>query len=92
MSPRSQAEQIRATATSAAADADRSRANYVASQQQEAVVAQSRGQLLAGVARARAALSLANQNLEHSVIRAPVAGVVGDRQVQTGNMSSPARN
>lgn len=81
---RQQAEQMRATAASAAADADKSRAGYAASQAQVSVVEQSQGQLVAAVARARAALTLAKQNLSHTVIRAPVDGVVGDRQVQIG--------
>ncbi len=85
----SQAEQMRATAASAAADADKSRASYLASQQQVAVVAQSRGTLAANLAKARAALALARQDLDHSVIRSPIAGVVGDRQVQTGEYVQP---
>jgi membrane fusion protein (multidrug efflux system) len=85
----SQAEQMRATAASAAADADKSRASFVASQQQENVVTQSRAALAASVAKARAALSLARQDLEHSIIRAPVGGVIGDRQVQIGEYVQP---
>jgi len=81
---RQQADHMRAIATGAAADADKSRANYAASQAQVTVVEQSQGQLLAALARARAALTLAKRNLEHTVIRAPVDGVVGDRQVQIG--------
>ena len=86
---RQQAEQARATALSAAADADKSRAGYAASEAQLAVVDQTRGQLLAAVARAQAALTLARQNLAHTVIRAPVDGVVGDRQVQIGEYVQP---
>jgi membrane fusion protein (multidrug efflux system) len=81
---RRDAEQKRATAVSAQADADKSRAAYAASQQQESVIARSRGQLTAALARARAALSLARQNLAHTVIVAPVSGVVGARQAQIG--------
>lgn len=83
------AEQARATAAGAAADADRSRAAFTAAQQQLAVVDQTRAQLLAGLARARANLSLARQNLDHAVIRSPVDGVVGDRQVQVGEYVQP---
>ncbi len=86
---REQAEQMRATAAGAAADADRSRAAYAASQQQVAVIDQSRGQLVAAVAKADAALALARQNLSHTVIRAPVDGVVGGRQVQIGEYVQP---
>ena len=86
---RQQAEQARATALSAAADADKSRAGLAASQAQLAVVDQTRGQLLAALARARAALVLARQNLAHTIIRAPVDGVIGDRQVQIGEYVQP---
>lgn len=84
-----QAEQMRATAVGSAAGADRSRAALTASQQQLAVVDQTRGLLLAALAKARAALALAHQNLSHTVIRAPVDGVVGDRQVQLGEYVQP---
>jgi membrane fusion protein (multidrug efflux system) len=86
---RQQADQARATALSAAADADKSRAGLAASQAQLAVVDQTRGQLLASLARAQAALTLAQQNLAHTVIRAPVDGVVGDRQAQIGEYVQP---
>jgi len=82
-------EQARATALSAAADADKSRAGYAASQAQLAVVDQTRAQLMAALARARAALVLARQNLAHTIIRAPVDGVIGDRQVQIGEYVQP---
>jgi membrane fusion protein, multidrug efflux system len=39
----------------------------------------------ARVASARAALDLARQDLDHTLIRAPIAGVVGNRQAQTGD-------
>jgi membrane fusion protein (multidrug efflux system) len=86
---RQQAEQARATALSAAADADKSRAGFAASQAQLVVVDKTRGQLLASLARADAALTLAQQNLAHTVIRAPVDGVVGDRQAQIGEYVQP---
>ncbi|MEI9885028.1 MAG: HlyD family secretion protein [Rhizomicrobium sp.] len=86
---RRQAEEMHATAAGAAAEADRSRAAFAASQSQVAVVAQSRAQLAASLARARAALTLAQQNLAHTVIRSPVDGVVGDRQVQLGEYVQP---
>ncbi|HVU21367.1 MAG TPA: HlyD family secretion protein [Rhizomicrobium sp.] len=86
---RRQAEEMRATAASMSADAEKSRAAFAASQQQVAVISRSRGQLIAALAKARAALSLAKQNLDHSVVRAPVAGVIGDRQVQIGEYVQP---
>jgi membrane fusion protein (multidrug efflux system) len=86
---RSQADQARATAIRATAEAEQSRASYLASQQQVVVVAKSRGQLLAALAKAKADLRLALQNLEHTVVRAPVDGVVGDRQAQIGEYIQP---
>ncbi|MEI9992161.1 MAG: HlyD family secretion protein [Rhizomicrobium sp.] len=86
---RQQTEQARATALSAAADADKSRAGLAASQAQLTVVDKTRGQLVAALARAQAALVLARQNLAHTVIRSPVDGMVGDRQVQIGEYVQP---
>jgi len=86
---RSQADQARATAIRATAEAEQSRASYLASQQQVVVVAKSRGQLLAALAKSKADLRLAQQNLEHTVVRAPVDGVVGDRQAQIGEYIQP---
>jgi len=86
---RREAEQKRATAVSAEAETDKNRAAYAASQQQESVIVHSRGQLTAALARAKAALSLARQNLAHTVIVAPVSGVVGDRQAQIGEYVQP---
>src|SRR5262249_40648058 len=81
---RRQADEMRATAVSASADADKARASYAASLSQVSVIDRSRNQLLATLARARSALTLAKQNLEHTIVRAPVDGVNGDRQVQIG--------
>ena len=78
------ADQMRATAISAAADVKKSRAAFAAALQQEEAVAWTRGTLEAALAKANAALSLARQNNSHTLIRAPVAGVVGDRQAQVG--------
>ncbi len=86
---RAQADQARATALIATADAQKNRAAFAASRQQQDVVAKSRGQLEAALASARAALSLAKQNLAHTVVRAPVDGIVGDRQAQLGEYVQP---
>ncbi len=53
------------------------------------VVARTRAQLLAALAKSRAALSLARQNLYRTIVRAPVSGVVGDRQAQIGEYVQP---
>jgi membrane fusion protein (multidrug efflux system) len=86
---KSLADQMRATASSAAADADKSRATYAASLSQQQAVLRTRAQLAAGLAKANAALLLAQQNLEHTVIRAPVSGVIGDRHAQVGEYVQP---
>ena len=86
---RRDAEQKRASALTAAADVDKSRASFTASQQQVAAIARSRGQLTAAREKAKAALSLAQQNLAHTMISAPVSGVVGDRQAQLGEYVQP---
>jgi membrane fusion protein (multidrug efflux system) len=51
----------------------------------EAALAQSR----AAVLRAEAALALAKQDQGHTLVRAPIAGVVGDRQVEPGDYVQP---
>jgi membrane fusion protein (multidrug efflux system) len=86
---RSQADTARAAALSASADADKMRATWAAANQQVTVVDQTRGQLRAALARANAALTLARQNLSHTIVRAPVDGVIGDRQVQIGEYVQP---
>lgn len=86
---KSQADQARAAATSAEADSARSRAAYLASRQQVDVVAKTRAQLLAALAKSRAALSLAQQNLDRTIVRAPVSGIIGDRQAQIGEYVQP---
>jgi membrane fusion protein (multidrug efflux system) len=86
---RSQAEQIRATSVEDSANSEKSRAALAANQQLETVVERNRAQLQAAVAKAGAALMLAELNLSHTIIRSPVAGVVGDRQAQTGEYVQP---
>jgi membrane fusion protein (multidrug efflux system) len=86
---KSQSDQMHATALGDAASVDKSRAAMLASQQQLQVVVQSRAQLAAALAKVQAALALAKQNLEHTIIRSPVDGVVGDRQAQIGEYVQP---
>jgi membrane fusion protein (multidrug efflux system) len=90
------ADQYRAAAITAASAADRSRAELEVSRTQAAVTAARQASLEAGLAqasaalgRARAALDLALQDQEHTIIRAPVDGVVGDRQVEPGDYVQP---
>jgi membrane fusion protein (multidrug efflux system) len=89
-------DQYRATAISAQSDAARSRAQLDVSRNQEAVTRARRATLRANlaqadaaVARAQAALDLARQDQEHALIRAPIDGVVGDRQVEPGDYVQP---
>jgi membrane fusion protein (multidrug efflux system) len=89
-------DQYRAAAVTASSDAAHSRATLAVSRDQVGVVAARRAtlqaavaQAQAGVAGARAALDLARQDLAHTLIRAPIDGVVGDRQVQVGDFVEP---
>jgi membrane fusion protein (multidrug efflux system) len=87
---------FRATAVTARADAAHSRAALAVSVNESAVVQAKRPTLIAalaqskaGVARAEAALKLALQDQTHALIRAPISGVVGDRQAQVGDYVQP---
>jgi membrane fusion protein (multidrug efflux system) len=90
------ADQYRAAAITAASDADHSRAELDVSRSQADVTAAKRASLqanlaeaVAAVARARAALDLARQDQGHALIRSPIDGVVGDRQVEVGDYVQP---
>jgi membrane fusion protein (multidrug efflux system) len=94
--PRAEAERVQTQAVAAAAELARRKAAAVVSQRQVAVAAGHRAELIAGLSealaardRAAAALSLARQDEGHTVIRAPVEGVVGDRQVNPGDYVQP---
>ncbi|PVM90368.1 HlyD family secretion protein [Caulobacter radicis] len=89
-------ERYRAAAVSAQSDADRSRAQYAVSLGQSGVTRAKRASLLAAVAqaqadvaRAEATLALARQDQGHTVIVAPIDGVVGDRKVEPGDYVQP---
>jgi membrane fusion protein (multidrug efflux system) len=90
------ADQFRAAAITAESEADRSRAMLDVNRSQADVTRARRANLLAvqaqaeaAVARAKAALELALQDQGHTVIRAPIDGVVGDRQAQAGDYVQP---
>ena len=92
----SAADRVQATAVSAAAAADKSRAGLALSQSEQAATASRRGELLAAIAQAKAqrakaaaALDLALQDQDHSDIRSPINGVVGDRQANVGDYVQP---
>jgi membrane fusion protein (multidrug efflux system) len=93
---RRDADLYRAAAISAGSDADHARAELSVSQSQAAVAAARRGARLADLAqaqaaegRARAALDLARQDQAHTLVRAPIDGVVGDRQIEPGDYVQP---
>ena len=90
------ADTYRAAAITAASAADRSRADFDVSRNQAEVTAAKRAtleaelaQAAAAVSRAQAALDLARQDQGHALIRAPIDGVVGDRQVEPGDYVQP---
>ncbi len=93
---RRDAERIGSTAVSAASARDRTQAERDVTSEQVAVT-QARlpvlraalAQARATAARARAALDLALQDQRHSIVTAPVAGIVGNRQVQVGDFVQP---
>ena len=93
---RRDAEAYRAAAVSAQSEAERVRAQLDVSRDQAAVTGAKRSTLqanlaeaLAAVARAQAALALARQDQGHSLVTAPIDGVVGDRQAEPGDYVQP---
>jgi membrane fusion protein (multidrug efflux system) len=92
----SETDAVRAAAITARSNADRSRALLDVSRNQAAVVAAKRATLVAGLAeaqaqaaRSQAALALAQQDQDHTLVRAPIDGVVADRQVEPGDYVEP---
>ena len=93
---RRDADQFRAAAVTAQSDADHSRAALQVARSQATVTGARRpvlqaalAQAEAAVARAQAALDLAKQDQGHTVIRAAIDGVVGDRQAEPGDYVQP---
>lgn len=85
-----------AAAASAAAEALRARAALGGRARESDVTGARRAELQAAVGQARAAagraeaaVALAEQDLRHTLIVAPVAGFVGDRQVNPGDFVQP---
>ncbi len=85
-----------AAAASASAEALRARAALGGRAREGDVTTARRGELLAAVgqaraaaARADAAVALAEQDLRHTLITAPVAGSIADRQVSAGDFVQP---
>ena len=86
----------RAGAVSAVQDAARARAVFEQSRAAAQVTAAKRATLEASLqkarasaARARAAMDLAHQDQRHTLVTAPIDGIVGNRQVQQGDYVQP---
>ena len=90
------AEQVSATAVGAASAAQRSRADLGATVE-AAAVTRAKGPILsaqvkaaeAAAAKARAALALAKLDRGHTLVAAPIDGVVGNRRIQVGDYVQP---
>lgn len=80
----SDAGRIRAEAGSAV-----SAATIEAQRQRIGVLGTQREAAAAAVAQAEAARDLARIDLENTVVRAPIAGVIGNRQVRVGRLVTP---
>jgi len=93
---RREADSFGAAAITAEQDAERARALLVVSRETSGVTLAKRPGLLAAlgtaqarVQQARAGLDLARQDRRHATILAPIDGVVGNRQVRTGDYVQP---
>jgi len=64
-------------------------ATIEAQKQRIAVLASQRGAAVAAVAQAEAARDLAQIDVDNTVVRAPVDGVIGNRQVRIGRLVAP---
>jgi membrane fusion protein (multidrug efflux system) len=80
----SDAARLRAEAGLSAASA-----SVEAQQQRVAVLAAQREAAVSTLAQAQAARDLAQIDLDNTVVRAPVSGVVGNRQVRVGRLVAP---
>lgn len=82
-------DQTDAARSSAEAALKAAAATLDAQRQRIAVLDAQREAAVAAIAQARAARDLALIELEHTVVRAPVAGVIGNRQVRVGRFVTP---
>jgi len=64
-------------------------ATVEAQRQRIAVLTSQREAAIAAVAQAEAARDLARIDLEHTVVHAPIDGVIGNRQVRVGRLVAP---
>jgi membrane fusion protein, multidrug efflux system len=93
---RSDADRFAAAAVTAEQDAARARAMFEVAQEGVNVAKAKRPGLMAAlqvaearIAQAKAALDLVLQDQRHTVIRAPIDGVIGARQVRIGDYVQP---
>lgn len=70
----------------AAAGLDAASAALDAQRKKMAVIDAARGAAIAAIAQAEAARDLARIDLDSTVVRAPIAGIVGNRQVRVGRL------
>lgn len=86
---RAQLDESEAARSSAEAGVLAASATLEAQQQRIAILATLREAAMAAVAQARAARDLAQIDLDNTVVRAPIGGVVGNRQVRVGRLVAP---
>lgn len=84
-----QVDDADAARSGAAAGVAAAAAAVAAERQRIAVLAARREAAVAAVAQAQAARALAEIDLDSTVVRAPVGGVVGNRQVRVGRFVTP---
>ena len=82
-------EQAQADARKATAEAAKSHAAFAAAQSQLGVLRSQRQEEQAKLQQARANLQLARNDLDNTVIRAPISGIAGNRAGQVGQYVKP---
>lgn len=86
---RAQLDESDAARSKAEAGVSAASAMVGAQRQRTAVLATQRTAAVAAIEQAQAARHLAQIDLENTVVRAPVGGVVGNRQVRVGRLVAP---
>ncbi|NBB13993.1 HlyD family efflux transporter periplasmic adaptor subunit [Caulobacter sp. SLTY] len=84
-------QQVKAGETQSKASVEAAEAALVAEQRAAQSLGSARAQKVAQVQAARAQVQQARLDLERTVIRAPVAGVVGARSVRVGQLVQPGQ-
>lgn len=86
---RAQLDESEAAEAGAEAAVSAATASIDAQRQRLAILAAQREAAVAAVAQARAARDLAQIDLDSTLVRAPIAGIVGNRQVRVGRLVAP---